>query len=166
MSIRYNEEKQTFTLETKNSAYVVGIAHGKYPVHLYYGRKKREYPEYRPALKSFQPYSNESGTLFSYDATSVECPFFGSGDFRCTALRVRNADGNSVTNFFYEGFRIFDGRREIPGLPFAEGECETLELTLRDTEVTGCVLRLYYTVFADLDVISRYASLGAFSIRV
>ena len=159
MAIRFIEESNRFVLETKNSAYVIGIAHGKYPVHLYYGKKRREYPEYRPALKSFQPYSNESGTLFSYDATSVECPFFGSGDFRCTALRVRNSDGNSVTNFFYEGFRVFDGRREIPGLPFAEGECETLELTLRDTEVTGCVLRLYYTVFADLDVITRYAAL-------
>lgn len=159
MSVRYDESKAKFIIETKNSAYVIGVVHGKYPVHLYYGKKRREYPDFRPAMKSFQPYDPVEGGAFAYDAISVECPFFGSGDFRCTALRVRNADGNSVTNFFYEGYRIFDGRRQIPGLPYAEGDCETLELTLRDTEVTGCVLRLYYTVFADHDVITRFACL-------
>ena len=158
MSIKYNEAKRVFTLETANTAYVIGIVHEKYPVHLYYGKKQREYPEYRAQLKSFQPYDPVEGGVFAYDAASVECPFFGSGDFRCTALRIKNADGNSVTNFYYEGYRIVDGRVNIPGLPFAEGDCETLELTLRDTEVTGCVLRLYYTVFADYDVITRYAS--------
>ena len=158
MSIRYNEEKRTFTLETAHTAYVIGIVHEKYPVHLYYGKKRREYPEYRAQLKSFQPYDPVEGGVFSYDAAFVECPFFGSGDFRCTALRIKNSDGNSVTNFFFEGYRIIKGRVDIPGLPFAEGDCDTLELTLVDTEVTGCVLRLYYTVFADHDVITRYAS--------
>ena len=159
MAIKFNEATNTFALETKNTAYVFCIAHGKYPVHLYYGKKKGEYPEYRPTLKSFQPYDPVEDGVFAYDAMSVECPFFGSGDFRCTSLRVRNADGNSVTNFFYEGYRVFAGRHNLSGLPFAEGDCETLEITLRDTEVTGCVLRLYYTVFADYDVIARYAAL-------
>lgn len=160
MSISFDEKTSRFFLGTKNSAYVIGIVHGKYPVHLYYGRKRREYPVYQRRLKSFQPYSiEEGGETFSYDATSTECPFFGSGDFRCTALKLKNADGNSVTEFFYDSYSITSGRRELTGLPCAEGECDTLELVMRDDAVTGCVLHLYYTVFEDMDVISRYAVL-------
>lgn len=160
MSIKFDEKSSRFILETKSSAYVIGIVHGKYPVHLYYGKKRRTYPEYRRQLKSFQPYSLENGETFAYDAASTECPFFGSGDFRCTALKLKNADGNSVTEFFYDSYRIFEGRRDLTsGLPFAEGECETLELIMRDDAVTGCVLHLYYTLFTDCDVISRYAVL-------
>ena len=53
--------------------------------------------------------------------------------------------------------RKFKGRFSPDGLPCADADenTETLELTLTD-EVTGALLRLYYTVFPESDVISRY----------
>ena len=162
MAIKFDRKTARFFITTEHTAYVIGIIHGKYPVHLYYGKKKRGLdPQYSHRLHSFSPYRiEEEGEYFSLDEAFLETPFFGSGDFRATALRLRNADGNSVTKFTYKAHRIFSGRRMPERLPCAESDsAETLELTLTDDEVTGCVLKLYYTVFADCDVISRYAVL-------
>ena len=39
MSINYNSELKRFTIETKNTRYVLDIVKGKYPIHIYYGQK-------------------------------------------------------------------------------------------------------------------------------
>lgn len=158
MSISYNTETNQFILETANSVYITEIVHGKYPCHVYYGKKDGAEHRFSRPLHSFSPYVEEDGGIFSLDEAFLETPYFGSGDFRATSLKIKNKYGNSVTKFFYKDYRIFPGRREITRLPFAESdECETLELTLTD-DVTGCTLRLYFTVFAKYDVISRYAT--------
>ena len=65
-------------------------------------------------------------------------------------------DGTGVTDFSYVSHRYLQGRKEIEGLPFASADGEkTLEIKLSD-RVTGCELFLYYTVFYEEDVISRY----------
>ena len=162
MSIKFEKNGMRFRLRTKNTEYDLMILHGKYPVHLYYGKKVRGLdPQYFHRLHSFSPYKSEEDEELSLDEAFLECPFFGSGDFRSTALKIKNADGNSVTLFTYKKHRIFSGRREISGLPFARADedAKTLEITMTDDEVTGCTLKLYYTVFEDCDVISRYSVL-------
>ena len=162
MSIKFEKNGMRFRLRTKNTEYDLMILHGKYPVHLYYGKKVRGLdPQYFHRLHSFSPYKREEDEELSLDEAFLECPFFGSGDFRSTALKIKNADGNSVTLFTYKKHRIFSGRREISGLPFARADedAKTLEITMTDDEVTGCTLKLYYTVFEDCDVISRYSVL-------
>ena len=41
---------------------------------------------------------------FSLADDLLEFPFFGSGDFRCTALRLRGASGDSCTSFDYKSY--------------------------------------------------------------
>lgn len=159
MSVCYDEKTQKFTLETENTCYVMQILFDKYPVHLYYGKKGGETgAEYINPYKSFSPYFEEHGLEYSPDVGMAEYSYFGSGDFRVTPLRIQNRSGDSVTHFIYKNYKIFNGRKELSRLPFAtaDDDTQTLELTLSDS-VSGCVLRLYYTVFYNENVISRYA---------
>lgn len=56
---------------------MIGIIHGKYPVHLYYGKKKRGLdPQYSHRLHSFSPYRiEEDGEYFSLDEAFLETRF-------------------------------------------------------------------------------------------
>ncbi|MCI8590536.1 MAG: alpha-galactosidase [Clostridiales bacterium] len=155
MSILYEQDK--FIIETQNTAYVFKLFDHRFPVHLYYGNRKQAYTDEIPKhYRSFSPYYEKYGMVFSPDCALSECPFFGHGDFRTAAIKIRNQDGNSVTSFAYEKHEIIQGRRTPKGLPFAEPDenTQTLIVYMKDN-VTECALSLYYTVFADKDVITR-----------
>ena len=158
MAIKYDGQKNILTLETKNTAYAMRVEFGKYLTHLYYGVKGRDPETERvPEGLSFSPYLMEENGRYGINTKMAEFPQFGSGDYRSDAIRIKNANGDSVTLFTYKSHRIFAGRADIPGLPFADcGEgTETLEITLED-EVSHCLLKLFYTVYPEEDVISRY----------
>lgn len=151
-------ENNRFTLKTDNTEYIFCLLYDKYLAHLYYGPQNGAEKNYDSRYKSFSPYPTETGKAYSPDTCMMEFSGFGSGDYRTTSLKLRNPNGDSVCSFEYVAHRCFGGRQELPGLPFAEadGDTETLEVTLRDP-VTACVVKLYYTVFPREDVISRYA---------
>lgn len=160
MYIDFDRKNMRFMLNTDNTAYIFEIVGGKFPVHRYYG-KKIDRPEFMKAkYHSFSPYQFCTDTYFSVADEFMEFPLFGSGDFRCTALKLRGINGDCCTQFIYSGYSIKNGRTEIPGMPFARPEknSETLELYMRD-ELNSCTLTLYYTVFPECDIISRSFSL-------
>ena len=162
MPISFQKENNLFRLTTKNTLYAFDVAKGRL-IHRYYGKKLgadvKTYADEPGRVWSFAPYAKEGEVHFSMDTQPLEYSYFGSGDFRTTALRIRNGAGNSVTDFTYVSHRIRSGRVEIPSIPCgrADDRTQTLDITLRD-DVSGCELHLYYTVFYDCDVISRYAS--------
>lgn len=158
MSISFDSQKSRFTLETKNTRYVFDIFHEKYPIHIYYGAKNDNIEmKYEPIWYSFTPCFDDNEPAFSPDVYPAELPCFGSGDYRETAIKIKNKNGDSVCLFEYSGYNVFKGRIELCGLPYAEADenTETLELQLVDP-VTNCKVKLYYTVFPDEDVITRY----------
>jgi len=124
---------------------------------LHYGKRKGRFAPFARKYVAFGPYEENINPLCSPDNLPLEISFYGSGDFRDTSLRICGKDGTGVTDFKYKSYRIFEGRREIDGLPCARPEngTETLEIYMTD-KVTGCDLYLYYTVFPETDVISRY----------
>ena len=161
MSIIFQKEKNIFTIDTLNTRYMFEIVYGKFPVHLYYGSKDGEQPErFRNKVISFAPFYKEHGLSYLPDYCMAEYTGFDSGDYRASALKIRNGNGDDTTVLKYQGYRIFQGRAELAGLPFAEADeqTETLEICLAD-EVTGVQASLYYTVFAEEDIISRYVKL-------
>ncbi|MBQ7670850.1 MAG: alpha-galactosidase [Clostridia bacterium] len=161
MPIRYSKKDKTFTLTTSRTKYMFRVLDNGYLLHRFYGKKSEKAGEYDAVMVSFSPYFKELGHGWSPDTFPQELSFFGAGDFRTAALKLRGADGSCVTDFRYKSFRYIKGTREAPSdLPFARaGEnTETLAVKLAD-EVTGCVLTLYYTVYYDEDVITRYISL-------
>lgn len=162
MPISFKKENSLFQLTTKNTLYAFDIVNGKL-IHRYYGKKiGANVPTYADdpgRVYSFAPYHTEGQVHFSLDTQSLEYSCFGSGDFRTTALRIKNGAGNSVTGFDYVSHKVRKGRVDIPSIPCgrADDKTQTLDITLRDP-ASGCELHLYYTVFYDCDVISRYAS--------
>ena len=170
MAIRYDRENKQFTLTTKNTKYVFDVLGDRYLLHRYYGKKSAEVRPYEPFMVSFAPYQPSVGNSWSPDIFPQEFSFFGSGDFRTAALKLRGADGSCVTDFVYSSYKKIRGRVNIDGIPCARaGEnCETLAVTLSDS-VTKCVLTLYYTVYYDEDIITRYLTLkngGAGPVRI
>lgn len=146
-----------FILETENTSYAFSLYAGKFPVHLYYGAKKDcSELQIERIYKSFSPYIEEYGMVFSFDCAPLEFPTNGYGDFRTTALKVRTPE-SAVTSFEYAGHDIISGREYPDGLPYAEPceDCETLVLHLKD-EIAGLSADLFYTVYPEENVITRF----------
>ena len=156
MSIRFIKDKKRFIINTKHTTYAFDVVLDRYLYHTYYGKKTSNLPDPVFRTVSFAPYLNGQHARTSPDSFPQECSFYGSGDFRPNTLRL-SSDGTGVSDFGYHSYRIFKGRVLPDSLPAARADeqTQTLEVTLLD-EVSGCRLKLYYTVFADLDVISRY----------
>ena len=162
MSIKIDKKSGIIILKTKHTMYAMQMLYNKFPVHLYYGKISPKAPlEFHGELRSFSPYYEEYGFNYFPDTAKSEFAFFGNGDFRASALKLRDlTTGSDVTHFTFKNARKFSGRLDLSPLPFADKDdkTETLEITLTD-DVTGCILKLYYTLFYETDVISRYFSL-------
>ncbi len=156
MSIRFDEKRKIFYLETVNSTYAFQVYENEFLIHLYYGKKNQEIEDYKSRLVSFSPYYERYRDYLPNVCLS-EYAGFDDGDFRTTSIRMKNKDGNSVTVLTYKGYQIIKGRVALPGLPYgeADNETETLEIQMCDG-YTGLNVLLYYTVFPKEDIISRY----------
>ncbi len=162
MPISFDEKNKIFKLDTKTSTYAILVFEQGYLVHLYYGAKvpdvNLKYLMYRGWFDSLSPFApGVEDPLFSADISPLEYSTNGAGDFRISALSVRNADGNTVTDLRYVSHKITKGKPALTGLPasFAkEEEAETLEIEAVDP-VTGVRAFLLYTVFEDSGVMAR-----------
>lgn len=154
--ITYSEAEKRFTLRLSDSLYIIDLFDGKFPVQRYYGPLTDTLPEVRYIYRAFSPYPPEYGPSFSFDCILSEYPTYDNGDMRHEAMRIKGADGSSVTEFVYTGHEITAGREPIPGLPYArpDADTETLSLYMEDP-VTKCVLTLRYVVFPQENVIAR-----------
>ena len=167
MPITCYDDGRLIKLDTASSSCVLRVFKEGYLLCLYYGAKipdaNLDGLAYRDWASSFSPRNEIIGEReFSPDVAPLEFSGFGTGDFRKTAVAVRNADGNDCTDFRYVSHAVEKGKKAPKNMPAvyenAEGECETLSVLMRD-EVTGAELTLYYTVFETLGVMTRFASL-------
>ena len=163
MAITFEKESKVFKLDTNTSTYIFGIIEGNYLVHYYYGAPipdtDVEVLRLRPWYASFCPDSASSNAYnFSPDVTPMEYSTFGAGDFRLSAFAVKNSEGNKVTDLRYVSHTIFEGKKDLPGLPSLyvneASEAETLEIVTED-KVTGVKATLIYTVFPQKGAITR-----------
>lgn len=161
MNIQYNEEKRIFKLDTTHTSYIIGIVDDEgFIGHAYYGAKISDSDvEYlmRTGEAPFVPSKNnrERGPFF--DTFPTEYPGNGLGDYRESAISVLNQNGNTAICPVFTGYKIYNGKPGIPGLPAcfgSEEECQTLEIYAADA-VLQMDITLYYTVFADVDVVTR-----------
>ena len=163
MSVKHNSKYNTFKIDTNNSSYIIQIYDENYILNSYYGAYIPD--EFVPGRAertpnaSFSPANPVLGEHgFSPDTAPIEFGCSGAGDFRISALEVQNANGDSVTDIRYTGYKIYDGKTAADGLPTAytdsDGEAQTLELYAED-KATGISIILYYTAFPEKDVITR-----------
>lgn len=161
MSIQFDSSSRTFKLDTISATYLLRIHETGRLLQVYYGSPIPDATitdrDQRRGSASFSP--NDPQGNFVPDAAPMEYGCNGAGDFRISALSVRNANGDSTTDIRYRSHRIYAGKDKIPGLPAAyvndRSEADTLEIDLTDP-VTGVLVTLYYSVFHDLGVITRH----------
>ena len=163
MAIQYIEDKRIFKLDTKTSSYVIEVFEENYLLCLYYGAKIPDANlagmRFREWFASFSPTNPDvSAPAFSADVAPMEYSGFGVGDFRKTAVAVRNADGNDCTDFRYVSHEIVAGKPSIAPLPSTyantDNECTTLIIRTED-KVTGAKAELYYTVFENVGAMTK-----------
>ena len=130
-------------------------------LHLYYGGRVYGNMDYLLTCYdrgfSGNPWDVGNDRTYSLDVLPQEYPVMGVGDFRNSALIVRNADGSDCCDLRYIGHEIKQGKYGLPGLPavYADaGEAETLEITLGD-KVSGMRVTLLYGVLEEADIITR-----------
>ena len=165
MAIYINEPDKIFTLETNKSTYQMKIDYRGLLLHSYYGRKieKASLTDLGYNLGkwclSFSPYDHvdtEDGwNPHSVDILPQEISTFGNGDFRDSAINLRQADGSLGLELIYHSYNTYEGKYKLEGLPaFYGDEAQTLVITLKD-KVYDIYVHLYYSVFEEYDLITR-----------
>ncbi len=162
MPIFFNSEHQTFHLQSAASSYVIELVKSAHPAHVYWGPKlsQETFDKHIFSIErcSFHPNLSADAMQFSLDTLPQEYPSYGSGDFREPAFEARYTDGTTISRLAYERHEIVSGKPALQGLPATyvenDTEADTLHLHLRD-ELTGLHVVLSYTVFHELDVITR-----------
>ncbi|MBO5374393.1 MAG: alpha-galactosidase, partial [Clostridia bacterium] len=161
MAIIRNNTDNTFTLVTKNTMYQMKVDDRGVLLHTYYG-KKMDYMDmyyYVAPIDSaaFSPYpvNDKTNDCYSYNHLSQEISTSGVGDFRLSAIGLRNSDGSYGCEPRFVSAEIKDGKYSLNGLPAFYGEeAQTLIVTLKDT-VHDIYFHLYYGVFEEYDLITR-----------
>ncbi len=163
MSIKFNKNNKTFKLDANETSYIIKIFDGGYLLHLYYGAyisdDDVDYLLVKVNHDSIVPNSPDVPYhWFSCDIAPFEYPGNLCGDFRPSAVSIRNCAGNTATDFRYVSHKIYNGKPTLDKQPAvylnADDEADTLEITCRD-KVTGAEAVLYYTVMIKVNAITR-----------
>ena len=175
MAIEFQQDKQLFTLNTRHTTYQMKVDRLGFLLHLYYGERISGSMDYLLTYHdrgfSGNPADAGNDRTYSMDALPQEYPHLGTGDYRNTALVIRNADGSEYCDLRYDRHKIQKGKYGLKGLPAVyagENEAETLEIVLKDC-VSGIQVQLLYGVLEETDIITRSAkicNLGAEAVCV
>ena len=152
-----------FHLKTKNTSYIFSVYNNKFLAHLYWGTGLDENADIEytadefifSRANAFHVPLNETNTTFLSDL-KLEFSTVGSGDYRIPTFAAQYKDGSTVTEFEYCGYRVYDGKKKLSGLPsvYSENDAQTLEIEMED-KYTGLKAYLVYSVFDGYDVITR-----------
>jgi alpha-galactosidase len=167
MLIHVNQKSKQFHLTNGQVSYIFHVMKNGQLGHLYYGKALR----HRDDFSHLQTYDVPTGasthvykddTAFGLETLRQEYPAYGSSDFREPAISVSKTTENHVPHFTYESFQLLEGKPRLDGLPATytddNHEASTLQITLKDVFLQAELL-LNYTIFRDLPVITRSASL-------
>lgn len=153
--------KKIFKLDTPNTSYVIGVVdEEQFLGHMYYGARLNDHHlahTLRINEAPFVPTKNNRDRGSFLDCFPMEYPAHGLGDYREDCIRIETKTGNMGLSVNYISHTITPGKPQLSGLPASfggEGECTTLELVCEDPH-TGLQAVLCYTVFEDVDVITR-----------
>lgn len=154
-----NPERKEFHLKNKKVSYIFRVMEELSILEqLYYGSSIPEYDQYDFLIeREIRPANNqlEKNYTTSLEHVKQELGVYGTTDFRYPMLRVRYHQGDRLSQFIYDGYRIQSGKKALKGLPGSFGkDGETLVITLKD-HYSPLRVELYYTLFGEESVITR-----------
>ena len=115
MPIIIDDQNKIFTLQTENSAYQMKVNDHGLLLHTYYGKKipvmDMSY-NMDDTYLSFSPYDGfmENGRPHSVDMLPQEISTFGNGDFRESAINLRQADGSLGLELRFHSYDFEKGK--------------------------------------------------------
>lgn len=165
MSIKIDEDKRIFNLQTINTSYIFKVLDSGHVSHIHWGRKinsnNLDYVIRYRDCGSFLANTDNTND-FILESIPQEYPTYGNTDLRLPAIQVQLEDGSTITDFRYDTYRIYDGKDKLEGLPSTYAEqgdlVQTLEVILND-EFANLKLILSYSVFEKYDVVTRSCKL-------
>ncbi len=166
MSIQYyqnlsDEVRALFKLDTSDTSYVIGVVdEEQFLGHIYYGQRLNDHRLthlLRIKEPPFVPSKNNRDRCSFLDSFPMEYPAGGLGDYRESCISIETKGGNMGLGLCYVSHRIFTGKPSLSGLPASFGNqdvCSSLEILCEDSH-TGVKVWMLYTVFEDVDIITR-----------
>ena len=164
MPISFDSERKIFKIDSLNSTYAIGIFEGNFLVQLYYGKKIPDTnlisTAFRGGFASISPLtaSTADNGYFSMDIQPMAYSCYGNGDYRLSALAIRDSEGRATTDIRYVDHKIYSGKPKLKGLPAtycnADDEADTLEIITLD-KFTGAKVTLCYTAFKNHSIITQ-----------
>lgn len=156
-------KKNEFHLYNNNMSYIIAISRQMDLLNLYYGaRIDAEDVKLQTRTHNVACNADDNDTEYSLSSLAQEYPSSGASDFRSPAYEIETDKGLHTPELKYKSHEIIDGKPPIKGLPAVytenDSEAQTLIITTSD-EVHGIEVRLYYTVFKDLNVICRHSEI-------
>ena len=148
-----------FILETKQTSYVITYTKSGLLLHDYYGEKV-EFVDFECIRQKLE---NGRGTAVLFENNSnefiddldLELSTIGIGDYRENMITINSMQHGYTNRFQYQNYEILKTNSVKP-LPCSYDETEVLRLDLFD-EVLQCRLELFYKIYYEADVITRYA---------
>lgn len=160
MPISFDQKQQFFHLKNHEISYVIGIEKGKYLTHRYFGKALSSYHgcnELQRIDRGFATNPIPADRTFSLNALPMETSTQGNGDHRIANYQIRNQKGHNVTDFHFQDFDIYNGKKELTGLPSVRSaKTTTLEIRLVDS-IQQLEMILVYNLYEDFPVITRSA---------
>ena len=164
----FTEEMTIFTLTGKNVTYALAALESGHLAHIYYGKRADDEDlSYLMRLNEnpFVPKVNERDMGTFMDTTPFEYPCHGIGDYREPAVSIMDEKGMTALDLRFVSYEMIDGKPELyqqledctvrlTATFAAKDEAQTLAITMKDAH-SGLTAILYYTVFADLNAITR-----------
>lgn len=160
MPISFDHKQHFFHLRNHEISYVIGIEKGKYLTHRYFGKTLSSYHgcnELQRIDRGFATNPIPADRTFSLNALPMETSTQGNGDHRIANYQIRNQKGHNVTDFHFQDFDIYNGKKELTGLPSVRSaKTTTLEIRLVDS-IQQLEMILVYNLYEDFPVITRSA---------
>ena len=158
------ENKGLFRLDTAEMSYWLRVTPFGHLEHLHFGARLSEGDPAPLEPKRTMPYGSavmysDADSGYCLDTLCLEWSGVGKGDYRHAPCEVKMPEGSFVTDFVYKSHEIIPGCVAMDCLPgaYADAETEGVETLRIDMEdsLFSVKLSLYYTVFPDVNVISR-----------
>ena len=169
--IQYDNKNRTLHLSNDKISYAIYINEKNVLQHLYFGTKISEID-----VNSMTYFGSDwSATYFDKDSkleqryadnylndrSLLELSSHGGADKRGAPIIITHSDGTNYTDFRYVSHKIYLGKpclQDMPSSHADDGDCETLEILLRDVRYNIDAV-LSYTVFSNFSCIVRNLSI-------
>lgn len=161
MSITFSSDNSIVHITNGKISYIMEVLDSKYLIHRYFGKAVRAWHgsgTLIPFKRSYTiEYPKKTQNIY-FDDLTFEYPSPGRGDYRLPALTVVGPSGAAVIELEFHSWHVLEHKPHEEYLPMSydsNNESETLEVICTDN-ITGVKVYLYYTIFKNLNIITRH----------